>query len=301
MPLQNDVWSMYDYGAKVKIVYFKCRAVFRDKYEVYPLYPELDAFSGENRKYLEYAVHSTIHNAPVVSPNEVCAPKRKRPKSEKRGGTTEQSETRFAQSVSRARNRIFELAFCNEFQFFCTFTQSAEMRDRFNLDEFRKDLSQFIRNQNRGREKPIKYLLIPEPHLNSRDKKDIGAWHMHGLLMGLTADDLREFTLKDKIPLNLKNRIKSGEKVYNWEKYSKKFGYFTCTEIKSQEGCSKYLTKYITKDLAKSGIESGHHLFYASQGLKHREPIVKFSNDECPIKEWDFENEYVKVKWVSVP
>lgn len=281
---------MYDYGKKVKIVYFKCRAVKSGEYESNPLFPELDGLPPEIRNI---AVYATLNNK-VHAGDE-----RERP-SGKRTPAAPSTE-RFSQSISRARNRIFELAFCNEFQFFCTFTQSAEMRDRFNLDEFRKDLAQFIRNLNRGREKPIKYLLIPEPHLNSRDKKDIGAWHMHGLLMGLTADDLREFSTKDNIPLNLKKRIKNGEKIYNWDKYSKKFGYFTCTPIQSQEGVSKYLTKYITKDLTLSAIESGHHLFYASQGLNHRVNIVKLSKDKCPIDEWDFENEYVKVRWMNVP
>ncbi|MBQ0083762.1 MAG: hypothetical protein KBS52_03230, partial [Clostridiales bacterium] len=185
------------------------------------------------------------------------------------------------------------------------FTQSDKMRaDRFDLAAFIKDLGQFIRNINRTRaDAPIKYLLIPEPHLNSQKAKDRGAWHMHGLLMGLTPDDLREFSTKDNIPLNLKKRIKNGEKIYNWEQYSRKFGYFTCTPIASKEGCSKYLTKYITKDLSLSAIESGHHLFYASQGLKGKEQIIKNCSayqHTPPVAEWDFENDYVKVKWVDL-
>lgn len=293
MKVNHDLWSAYSYGSdKVKIVYIKSRAVLKQKYELNPLFPELIDLPPEYRESFARAVlgGATLHFGEVEKPVKIVD---KSP-----------NEKRLANNISRARSRIFELAYCNEFQYFCTFTQSSELRsDRFDLSAFIKDLGQLIRNINRTRENQIKYLLIPEPHLNSRNAKDRGAWHMHGLLMGLTADDLREFTTKDKIPLKLKNRIKNGEKIYNWEQYSRKFGYFTCTPINSKEGCSKYLTKYITKDLSLSAIEKGHHLFYASQGLKGREVIEKnrlASVDSCPVDNWDFENDYVKVKWLDL-
>lgn len=203
------------------------------------------------------------------------------------------ADERFSQSVSRTKSSIFELAMCNEFSYFCTFTQNENLvGDRFDLSEFRKDLSQFVRNQNRGRKNKIKYLLIPEQHRN-------GAWHMHGLLMGLNYSDLREFTLDEKLPYRIRKQIKKGEKVYNWEKYATKFGFFTATEIKSHEACSRYITKYITKDLLKSNIESGKHTFFASKGLNRRILISRVSNEICPLKKWDFENEYIKSIWFS--
>lgn len=209
--------------------------------------------------------------------------------------TEKEKNERFSQSIARSKARIFELAMCNEFKFFCTFTQDQKKRDRFDLFEFRKDFSQFIRNQNRFRSEneKIKYLLIPEQHKN-------GAWHMHGLLMGLTENDLKEFSLKDNIPKRIKDQIKSGEKVFDWLKYRQSFGYFTCTEIKEKGACSKYITKYVSKDLQKTVHESGEHLFFASKGLKSREIILKNCHEECFVNEWDFENEYIKVKEIKV-
>lgn len=202
----------------------------------------------------------------------------------------EESE-RFSQSLSRTKSTIFELAICNEFTYFCTFTQDENLvGDRFDLHEFRKDLAQFVRNQNRGRQTKIKYLLIPEQHKN-------GAWHMHGLLSGLTSADLREFSLKEKLPNAIRKELKAGKKVYNWEKYSKKFGYFTASPINSHVACSKYITKYITKDVLKNNLKSGAHSYYASQGLQRRERIFRTDFEICPITEWDFENNYVKVAW----
>lgn len=206
----------------------------------------------------------------------------------------EAEKKRFSASISRSKSRVFELAMCNEFQHFCTFTQNDDLRDRFDITKFRKDFSMFVRNQNRGREIPIKYLLIPEQHAN-------GAWHMHGLLQGLTDSDLREFTLKEKLPYKIINQLKNGKKIYNWDKYQSRFGYFTASEIESGNACARYITKYITKDLQRGVRESGQHLYFASQGLKGREAVVKHSFDECPIVDgWDFENDYVKIKTLKL-
>lgn len=204
-------------------------------------------------------------------------------------------EKRFSQSITRTKSRVFEIAMCNEFQYFCTFTLDKAKHNRNDLKTFVKELSMMIRNINRSKvdNNKIQYLLIPEPH------KD-GAWHLHGLLSGI-GDDLTEFKLTDNIPLKFKKMIKNGEKVYNWGKYATKFGFFTATKIHSGEACSKYITKYITKDLTHSAHEAGAHLFYASQGLKRRETIVKNCVDNCFVSDWDFENDYIKIKEFTVP
>lgn len=203
--------------------------------------------------------------------------------------TLKEKEQRLSQSVSRTKSTIFELAMCNEFSYFCTFTQDKEkVKDRYNLSEFRSQLSRYIRNQNRNRENKIEYLFIPEQH------KD-GAWHIHGLIKGLTAEDLTEFSLKDKLPNKLRKALKEGKKIYNWEKMANKFGYFTASPIESHIACSKYITKYITKDIIANNLESGAHSYFASQGLKRRELIFKGDHERCPVEHWDFENEYVKV------
>lgn len=206
---------------------------------------------------------------------------------------TAESE-RFSQSVSRSRARVFELAMCNEFRYFCTFTQSKELRDRFDLNAFRKDFAMLIRNLNRkrGEVDKIRYLLIPEQH-------EKGGWHMHGLLTGLSTEDLREFKVSENIPKRLKDKIREGRKIYDWTAYRRRFGYFTCEKIQNSTACAKYVTKYISKDLQKSVRESGAHLYFASQGLKGRECIVKNSFETCPFTEWEYENDYVKIKTIK--
>ena len=254
----HDVFNIYAYGDNLlKIVYIKSAPMRPDFRKTDPLWSE-----------------------------------RKKPNFK---GSQNTPEERFSNSISRSKSRIFELAMCNEFKYFCTFTQDEKLRDRFDLKEFRKDLAQLVRNLNRNRteENKIKYLLIPEQHKN-------GAWHLHGLLQGITPEDLREFTLKEKLPERIRKQIAKGVKIYDWTRYRKAFGFFTCTEIESQTACAKYITKYISKDLQKTVHESGEHLFFASQGLKGREVILKNCDDLCNVDEWDFENDFVKVKEIQL-
>ena len=196
------------------------------------------------------------------------------------GGTIEPGAlSRFDSSISRTRSLIFEIALCNNFEYFCTFTQDMQkVNDRFDLSTFRARLSQFVRNQNRYRsaENKIEYLLIPEQH------KD-GAWHMHGLIRGLTDDDL-----------------KINEHGYlDWYKYRDRFGFFSCSRIKSHEACSRYITKYVSKSLFSTNVESGGHMFFASKGLRRKECVADYDYEHGMYDEWDFENDYVKIRWQS--
>ena len=192
-------------------------------------------------------------------------------------------QSRFAASLARSRAAVFELALCNDFTLFVTCTLDALKRDRNDLQAFRKTFTQFIRDQNKKRPdgQKIEYLLIPEQHKN-------GAWHMHGLFKGLEVG---------------KDIVKNEHGYFDWYEYRKRFGFFSCSKIKNAEACSKYITKYVTKsmtsDKSVTDIDAGCHLYYASQGLKKRETLVRYAADECPVTDWDFENEYVKIGWLS--
>lgn len=265
--LLHDVYNAYAYGDTVKIVYIKCaRRLEKPFTGFYYTEPEKHVIP-KNIGCSEYTPLSRLCTLDDVRKSE---------------------NARFSQSISRTKSRVFELAACNEFQHFCTFTQDEKLRDRFDLSEFRKDFAQLVRNINRGRETKIKYLLIPEKHKN-------GAWHMHGLLSGLQPDDLRPFELTENIPERLKKMIRGGTAVYDWTRYRRAFGYFTCTEIESREACAKYVTKYISKDLQKTVREGGEHLFFASQGLKGRQTLIKNCADPCPVEKWDFENDFIRI------
>lgn len=196
-------------------------------------------------------------------------------------------------SISRAKNRIFEYACCNDFSYFCTFTLDKDKQDRYDVSNYIKNLGQYIRNVNKRYSVKIEYILVPEKH------KD-GAWHMHGLFKGLPLQDLREFKLSDNIPLRLLKRIQE-VRVYEWMGYSKRFGFNTVEVIKNKEACYKYITKYINKNLCNSITELNKKMYYCSRGLKKAPEIVRGSL-KCDYDLFngkilfDYSNDYVSIK-----
>lgn len=68
--------------------------------------------------------------------------------------------------------------------------------------------------------------------------------------------------------------------------YSKKFGYCSLSPLKSHEAVSKYITKYVTKDLSSMAL--GQRLYYCSKGLKKSELLYRFNKVESDLLEWDF-------------
>lgn len=187
-------------------------------------------------------------------------------------------------NISRARAKIFEYAYCNDWSYFVNLTLDKKKYDRYNLKKYVSDLTQWLRNYGRKTQTKVKYLFIPEQH------KD-GAWHIHGLIEGLPMEYLSEF-----IPgLHPQKLITAG--YLNWRDYEKKFGYVSVAPLKNKEAVSKYLTKYITKDMANNNTELGERLYYCSKGLKVAEEIKRgfMLADMNP----DYENDYVKIKWVE--
>lgn len=187
------------------------------------------------------------------------------------------NDSKLENNLSRAKNKVFELAICNDWNYFVTLTIDPLKYDRTDLNAYKKQLSQWIRNYNKKYDCNIKYLLIPELH------KDGCSWHMHGLIRGVPPD---------KLSVNNNNYL-------DWIDYKLKFGYISLDKIRNEEACCKYITKYITKDLQRSVTDLGAHLYYCSQGLKKAETIKK-GHLKRPFEMPDFENEYVKVKYYDI-
>ncbi len=198
-------------------------------------------------------------------------------------------EGKIEESLSRTKSKIFELALCNEWKWFVTLTLNPEYHDRKDLKSYKTKLSTWIKNYNRLHKTNIKYLLIPENH------KD-GSWHMHGLMMGLPYEHMHKFRTDEKLPIKMQIEIAHGHKLYSWPAYAKAFGYISISEIINAESVSKYITKYITKDLMGTKIGLNEHLYYCSQGLKRAEII--YQGKLIKDMEEDYSNDYVKLKTV---
>ena len=206
------------------------------------------------------------------------------------------NEEKLSNNISRAKSKIYEYALCNDFEYFVTLTLDKNKIDRSNIDNFIKKLSQYIRDTRKSTGQKIQYILIPEKH------KDGKNWHIHGLMKGLK--DLRKYDISENIPKRMKDKIikyrENNLNLYEWEGYSKRFG-FNCIEpIRNKDACSKYITKYVSKNLDNDmGItEKNKKKYYVSRGLKTAKNIAK---GVIPIENivYDFENEYCKIKWLN--
>ena len=206
------------------------------------------------------------------------------------------NEEKLSNNISRAKSKILEYALCNDFEYFVTLTLNKNKIDRSNIDNFIKKLSRYIRYIRESTGEKIEYVLIPEKH------KDGKNWHIHGLMKGLK--DLRKYDISENIPKKMKDKIikyrENDLHLYEWEGYSKRFG-FNCIEpIRNKEACSRYITKYISKNLDNDmGItEKNKKKYYVSRGLKTAKNIRK---GVIPIQyiAYDFVNEYCKIKWLN--
>lgn len=191
-------------------------------------------------------------------------------------------------NLSRVRSKIFEYALCNEFDYFITLTLNKDKMDRYDLQNYIKKLGQFIRDERKRTNKEILYLLIPEKHQD-------GAYHMHGLVKGISEKDLKLFGLDDNIPQLIKALLNRGRKIYDWLPYSKKFGWVTVEKITNPLAISKYITKYVKKDIGTTVTEINKKSYYCSKGLKQAEIIKKgtLSVDDKVL--FNFENDYIRI------
>ena len=190
------------------------------------------------------------------------------------------NDSKLNNNVTRARTKVFDLAICNEFEYFITLTINKEKLDRYELKEYIKKLGQFIRDYRKKYEVDIQYLLIPEKH------KD-GAWHMHGLVKGIPKEHLH----------------KNEHGYLDWQEYKDRFGWCSIDKIKNKEAVAKYITKYIRKsfDSDRGITEKESKLYYSSRGLKRPQKkkegtLSRYQLEKIPFS---FDNEYVKTAFLT--
>lgn len=194
-------------------------------------------------------------------------------------------------NLSRVRKQIRVLGCSNEWDYFVTLTQSEKMRDRFDLRAWTKDFRRLIRRINTRHKRhgiePVKYLLVFEKHVD-------GAWHMHGLVSGLTDAETRKFQLDEKLPKEIRKKLQDGQDVRDWTEYSEEFGWTVMDRVRSPEGVAKYVSKYITKDMQRMVTELGEHMYICSQGLsKGRKRAGTLMRE--PMQPADFSNDFVSI------
>jgi len=162
-------------------------------------------------------------------------------------------------SANRSKDKIYQLAKSNEWEWFTTFTFDEKKVDRFDYSACSKALSQWLNNM-RKHSPNLAYLIVPECH------KD-GAFHFHGLFAnceGLKIKDTGRTVIQKWIGDNGRKRYrKTKDKIYIFDRY--KFGWMTATVVKDNVRVTKYITKYVTKELYSSTFNKKR--YWASRNL----------------------------------
>ena len=134
-------------------------------------------------------------------------------------------------SVARTVNNIYMISRSNSWDWFVTLTFNPEKVDSFDYDKCVKKLSKWLQNCKRLCP-DMKYLVVPEKHKSGR-------YHFHGL-----------FADCDALQFTDSGRKVGNDVIYNIGKY--RLGFTTATRVKDNERVTKYICKYVTKELAES-------------------------------------------------
>lgn len=192
-------------------------------------------------------------------------------------------DDKLPQAISRARRVCLELALCNDWKWFATFTIAKDNYDRKNLDGFYERFSEWLKYQKKKYQLRIPYLLVPEQHGD-------GSWHMHGFFNS----DIDRFlvSFKDQYEAGADIPYKLVRKDYfNWPDYQKKFGFCSFGEIRNHDATAFYATKYISKSFLGDAPRVGLKLYYCSQGL-NRSQFLDSVYGPCSELDACLENHY---------
>jgi len=160
-------------------------------------------------------------------------------------------EDNLARSVRRTKNKIYDIARSNKWEWFFTLTFNPDKVDSFSYEDVTYKLSKWLNNMRRTCP-DMKYLVVPEQH-------ESGRWHFHGLFLGV--DDM---VFVDSGKLDKRGRI-----VYNVGNY--RLGWTTATKIDSLERAMSYIAKYTTEELC--AVTKGHKRYWCSRNIDL--PIVE--------------------------
>lgn len=200
------------------------------------------------------------------------------------------AECRMQESLSRTKRTVRDLIMCNKFDYFCTFTFDAGKVDRTNFSECRKRLTKLFDNYKQRYSPEFRYVVIPEFHAD-------GAIHFHGVVRGIRMQD---FTVPDLIPKRIGSEltmVPNTPGYVDWDYYSSRLGFFSCSQIRHQEHCALYITKYVTKDLVQ--LPKGARAVMSSSGLDRPELIYDEDYSPPRFKKISFKGDYCEISYMN--
>lgn len=138
-------------------------------------------------------------------------------------------------SASASKNRLYNIARSNMWEWFITITFDRIKVDSSNYDIVINKLNDFLSGVRKRKCPQMKYLIVPELHADGQH------FHFHGLLA--YCDGLH----MSYSGHNTKGR--NSQPIFNILDWT--FGFTTATRIQDSSRASNYIAKYITKDCAR--------------------------------------------------
>lgn len=136
------------------------------------------------------------------------------------------------ESTRRTKQKIYEHARANRWEYFVTYTFNPDKVDSQDYDDCYRSISKHLKNMRLRYSPDLKYMVVPELH------KDGKKFHFHALISNIGNMVLEDSGKRDKRKI-----------IYNIKNY--KLGWSTAIEIGEGESArtANYITKYITKGL----------------------------------------------------
>lgn len=139
----------------------------------------------------------------------------------------------FFVSFNRTKNKIYNYARDNKWEWFLTITFNPAYVDSFNYDEVCIFMKRWLKHMNDiNKSSKLKYLIVPEKHVSGR-------YHLHGVFSNL---DMAVWRFKYS-----NHNAKGGLPIFNIGCFP--YGWTTATQVQSSTRVSHYISKYITKDM----------------------------------------------------
>lgn len=187
----------------------------------------------------------------------------------KRAGPVDEAveKERFAQSIARAKQTIEDIALCNYWDWFATFTFAPDCPELAECDnDYAKLCVNFLKGiRTKYKAKEMKWLLILEPPETMCGEEL--PLHVHGLIAGAPPEAIHEWKLNEKgCPFAAKLRLMDGKKAAEFPEYSKRYGYNFLETIVNLKTLLRYLLKSLDK--AQQYRKKGQHLYYVSRNVK---------------------------------
>lgn len=187
---------------------------------------------------------------------------RKPEKVERRPKEKDTTEEQQVANKNQSKERVFDLARENTFDWFITLTFDPEKVNRYDYDECCKNIVLFTRALRR---RDCQYVIVPELH-------EDGAVHFHGVVQGDLPTTRATNPYTGEFLFDFK-----GREIYNIPIY--KWGFTTATRPDNAGAVAHYLAKYITKTVG--WLPKNRKCYWASKGLKR--PFLEYLNSGLDV------------------